>query len=485
VFKVSAELAKHVGKSPISCFRILYVGSEYTSPKKKVVSNIIFIHFFKRLELLKAYERFQSERENYEERQKQAKMYFEDLAAKIVELGEENEVLRSRLGSATPKNGEMEDIDFPRADGIDDLMTESPPKIRDEDRRFSSDMKSLLQRVAQTRQAEYRRLSGSLRTPEGSSARDAGSPSAPFSTPTKPRMSLLSESGGGADDAMMGINLSDSLSATSNVDINDSPSEVLLKRDIERMTDQYAVLERRFDEAQLELLGMEQTITLANEDSEAKQKMWNAEREESVKVLQIMEQASIDMEQELTKIRSSYTEVEQLLRTTTTDLKESRQRLVETQKEYDAQVQYNASRNKEFQEKETRWEETKAELVKAKEETEILLTKEKSRTMATQSELDKELLTLSQECDALMTEKARLEMLESTLKNELEKLAQAGSQALDEHSSQLRAKEEQHAAEIEVRPCPYFFMFGSICFVLSCSNRNNILLNIGGKDCKI
>ncbi|KAG0047303.1 Kinesin-like protein kif15 [Gryganskiella cystojenkinii] len=398
VLKVSAELAKHV-------------------------------------ELLKAYERFQADRENYEERQKQNKMYFEDLAAKIVELGEENEALRARLGSGTPKTVEMEDIDFPRADGIDDLMKESPPKIRDEDRRFSSDMKSLLQRVAQTRQAEYRRLSGNLRTPDKN-----GSPLGVVSTPTK-----LSED---KDETMMGINLSESLSATSNMDINDSPTEVLLKRDIERMTDQYAVLERRYDEAQFELVAMEQSLSMANQDTEAKQKMWNAEREESVKVLRMMEQASVDMEQELSKTKAKSIEVEQLLQTANRDLEETRQKLIDNQREYDTQVQYNITRNKEFQEKESRWEETKSELVKAKEEAEALLGKEKSRILGTQSELEKELLTLAQECDSLMSEKKQLEGLELSLKNELEKLAQAGAQAVQEHTIEL---ETERTAKTELQ----------------------------------
>ncbi|KAF9335983.1 Kinesin-like protein kif15, partial [Linnemannia elongata] len=187
-------------------------------------------------EMLAKLERYQSGLEDFEEKQKKDKEYLYNLSGKILELEHENETLRTKLGSATPKT-ENEDVDFVRIEGIDDLMQESPPKVRDADRRFSSDMKSLLQRVNKNRKAEYRRLSGNLGKPDptlldGDDRSVIGSPLSGNSTPkSKP-----------SGTSALGVNLSDSLSAHSAMHSDDSVEMTLLKRDVDRLKDENSVL---------------------------------------------------------------------------------------------------------------------------------------------------------------------------------------------------------------------------------------------------
>ncbi|KAG0210540.1 Kinesin-like protein kif15, partial [Mortierella sp. NVP41] len=220
-------------------------------------------------EMLLKYEKYQAGLEDLEEKQKKDKEYLYNLSGKILELEHENETLRTKLGSATPKT-DTEEIDFPRIEGIEDLMQESPPKIRDADRRFSSDMKSLLQRVNKSRQAEYRRLSGNLGKPDptlldGDDRSVLGSPLSGNTTPmNKP-----------PNSAVLGVNLSDSLSAQSSMHSDDTVEMTLLKRDLDRLKDENSVLidekgtlEKDYSDAQFQLVTMEKCLEQATNQAE-------------------------------------------------------------------------------------------------------------------------------------------------------------------------------------------------------------------------
>ncbi|KAK3821850.1 MAG: hypothetical protein J3Q66DRAFT_398851 [Benniella sp.] len=65
--------------------------------------------------------------------------------------------LRTKLGSVTPKISILytEEIDFSKTEGIEDILQQSSPIIRDADGPFSNEMESLLQGVTRSGLAEY------------------------------------------------------------------------------------------------------------------------------------------------------------------------------------------------------------------------------------------------------------------------------------------------------------------------------------------
>ncbi|KAF9899006.1 hypothetical protein BX616_003366, partial [Lobosporangium transversale] len=423
-------------------------------------------------EMLQKYEKYQAGLEELEEQQKRDKEFLHDLAGKLVELEKENETLRSKLGSATPRNNmDLEDIDFSKIEGIDDIMQESPPKVRDSDRRFSSDIKSLLQRVTKSRQAEYRRLSGNFGNTNSSSAEGAGQGarcSTGMSTPVRKdqRPSL------NAEDSSAGINLSESIFAHTNMHSDDSVEMTLLKRDVDRLKDENSVLmeekltlEKDFSDAQFQLMAMEKYLEQATNQAEqlgselqssrhalstleqdAGQKIMdlNREMQEQVELMKEMRQASVQLEEEMERLRENHREIEQQLKLTVKDLDESRQRLIENQKEYDHQVEINMRRINEFQDKETRWETAKAELQKTKEMLENQLEQEKSRMTNSRSELEKEHRKLLDDCEQLNLQKNRLQGAYASLEKELEALRESNVKATEEYHSKLQQQVSQH-----------------------------------------
>ncbi|KAF9180639.1 Kinesin-like protein kif15 [Haplosporangium sp. Z 767] len=433
-------------------------------------------------EMLLKYEKYQTSLEDYEEKQKKEKEYLYNLSGKILELEQENETLRSKLGYTTPKsNIDAEEIDFPRIDGIDDIMQESPPKVRDADRRFSSDMKSLIQRVAQNRKAEYRRLSGNLGKPEhlldGTDYECIGS--SPLSGSATAPHTPLRKIGVDSKDSVAGVNLSDGLSANSTMHSEDTVEMTLLKRDVDRLKDENSMLvdektslEKEFADSQFQLITMEKCLeqatnqaeqlghelqssrhSLSTMEQEATRKIMDLTKEmqEQVELMENMRQTSILVEEELNRLNESHREVEQQLKSTSKDLDDTRQRLLENQKEYDHQVEYNMKRINDFQEKESKWDETKTEILKAKEELEKQLEQERARTSSTRSELEKEHRKLQQDCELLGSEKQRLEDLQSSLEKELEKLRQTSADAAKEHEARFQQalKEYEIAVKME------------------------------------
>lgn len=417
-------------------------------------------------------ERYQAGLEDFEEKQKKDKEYLYNLSGKILELEHENETLRTKLGSATPKT-ENEDVDFFKIEGINDLMQESPPKIRDADRRFSSDMKSLLQRVSKSRQAEYRRLSGNLGKPDPSlldgddrsvlSSSLTGN-STPMSKPTSA--------------SALGVNLSDSLSAHSSMHSDDSVEMTLLKRDVDRLKDENSVLvdekgilEKDYSDAQFQLITMEKCLeqatnqaeqlghdlqssrhTLASMEQEATAKVssLNKEMKEQVDLMEKMRVASILVEEERDRLQENLRDVEQQYKAVNKELDDTRQRLLENQKEYDHQVEYNMKRIKEFQEKESRWDETKAELSKAKDDLEKLMEQEKVVATSVRSQLEKEHQTLLENHETLGASKSKLEDMLTILEQELTSLRAASSDASKEYTAKEQYQLQQHEAAMKV-----------------------------------
>lgn len=426
--------------------------------------------------MLAKLERYQSGLEDFEEKQKKDKEYLYNLSGKILELEHENETLRTKLGSATPKT-ENEDVDFVRIEGIDDLMQESPPKVRDADRRFSSDMKSLLQRVNKNRKAEYRRLSGNLGKPnptllDGDDRSVIGSPLSGNSTPmSKP-----------SGTSALGLNLSDSLSAHSAMHSDDSVEMTLLKRDVDRLKDENSVLvdekgvlEKDYSDAQFQLITMEKCLeqatnqaeqlgrdlqssrhTLASMEQEATAKVasLNKEMKEQVDLMEKMRVASILVEEERDRLQETLRDVEQQHKAVTKELDDTRQRLLENQKEYDHQVEYNMKRINEFQEKESKWDETKAELSKAKDDIEKLLEQEKVEAANTRSQLEKEHQTLLENHEALGASKSKLEDMLTVLEQELANLRAASSGVSKEHEKKEQQQLLLHAAALRVCDSP-------------------------------
>ncbi|KAF9929932.1 Kinesin-like protein kif15 [Linnemannia zychae] len=410
-------------------------------------------------EMLTKYERYQSGLEELEEKQKKDKEYFFHLSGKILELEHENEILRTK-GSATPKT-ENEDVDIIRIEDINDLMQESPPKIRDADRRFSSDMKSLLQRVNKSRQAEYRRLSGNF-------GKDNDERSV-FSSPLSGNTTPMSKS---TDVISLGVNLSEGLSAHSTMHSEDSVEMTMLKRDIDRLkdensvlTDEKGILEKDYSDAQFQLITMEKCLEQATNQAEqlgrdlqssrqalasmeqeatAQVSSLNKEMAEQVELMEKLRVASIHMEEERDRLRESLRDVEQQYKATNKDLDETRQRLLENQKEYDHQVEYNMKRIKEFQEKEMKWDEIKAELTKTKDDIEKLFEQEKSEAAAIRSKLEKENQTLKDKYEALESSKSKLQDMLTTLEQELFNLRTATSGASKEHEAREQERQQQH-----------------------------------------
>ncbi|KAI1318998.1 Kinesin-like protein kif15 [Mortierella claussenii] len=431
-------------------------------------------------EMLQKYERYQTGLEEMEERQKKDKEYLYNLAGKLVEVEQENEGLRIKLGSATPKRmADVEEVDFPRIEGIEDILQESPPKIRDADRRFSSDMKSLLQRVTKSRQAEYRRLSGNnfgVADPQ-QVTEDARTPVSGNSTPVRSREQDAIASGDRVGASPEGTNLSNRISAQSNMRSDDTVEMTLLKRDVDRLKDENSVLvdekvslEKDLADAQFQLFNMEKYLeqathqaeqlgrdlqssrqSLSAMDQEAARKIMNLNREmqEQVGLMEEMRQASEKLEGELQRLRVSHHEVDQQLKTTMKELDDSRHRLVENQKEYDHQVEYNMRRINEFQGKETKWDQAKTELLKVKEELERQLEQERSRVSSTKSELEKEHRKLSEDCEQLMVQKTRLEERQASLEKELKAMRKASDEGAEEQQSRLRQQTEQYEAALK------------------------------------
>ncbi|KAF9935787.1 Kinesin-like protein kif15, partial [Mortierella alpina] len=429
-------------------------------------------------EMLQKYERFQASLEDFEDKEKKDKEYVYNLAEKIVQLGEENEALRLKHGATTPKSHQdMEDVDFPKVEGIEDLMQESPPKVRDADRRFSSDMKSLLQRVTKSRQAEYRRLSGNhgRSEPQVLDSGDHENQVLPVSGSTTPKgkaVGAVSDT----DDSPLGKNLSDNLSAHSTMHSEDTVEMTLLKRDIDRLKDENSVLidekaslEKDYADSQFQLITMEKCLeqatnqaeqlgqelqksrnALATMEQEASRDIMdlNKEMKEQVELMETMRQASIKVEEELDRLKAQYLEADRQLKATAKDLDESRHRLVENQKEYDHQVEYNMKRINDFQEKESKWEDTKVDLLRAKEDLERQLEQERTQTTSTRSELVKEQHQLAQNCELLGSEKSRLEGLCSTLEKELQDLRKSTAEASQEYHIKIEQALEQHESEL-------------------------------------
>ncbi|KAK3846945.1 MAG: hypothetical protein J3R72DRAFT_208421 [Linnemannia gamsii] len=422
-------------------------------------------------EMLGKLERYQSGLEEFEEKQKKDKEYLYNLSGKILELEHENETLRAtKLGSATPRT-ENEDVDFVRIEGINDLMQESPPKIRDADRRFSSDMKSLLQRVNKNRQAEYRRLSGNLGKPDPTllDGEDRIVLSSPLSGNTTPMSKPSAVSN-------LGVNLSDSLSAHSSMHSDDSVEMTLLKRDLDRLKDENSVLvedkgtlEKDYSDAQFQLITMEKCLEQATNQAEqlgrdlqssrhalasmeqeaiAKVSSLNKEMQEQVELMEKLRIASIVVEEERDRVREGLHDVEQQLKTVSKELDDTRHRLLENQKEYDRQVEYNMKRIKDFQEKESKWDETKAELSKAKEDIEKLLEQEKVEASSTRSQLEKEHQTLQENHEALGASKSKLEDMLTVLERELANLRTASSGASKEHEAKEQQQQQEHLAAL-------------------------------------
>ncbi|KAF9285543.1 Kinesin-like protein kif15 [Mortierella alpina] len=430
-------------------------------------------------EMLQKYERFQASLEEFEEKEKKDKEYVYNLAEKIVQLGEENEALRLKHGASTPKNHQdMEDVDFPKIEGIEDLMQESPPKVRDADRRFSSDMKSLLQRVTKSRQAEYRRLSGNHGRSEpqlldGGDYENQGSHLSGSTTPQGKGVGTVIDT----DQSPLGKNLSENLSAHSTMHSEDTVEMTLLKRDIDRLKDENSVLvdekaslEKDYADSQFQLITMEKCLeqatnqaeqlgqelqksrnALATMEQEASRDIMdlNKEMKEQIELMETMRQASIKVEEELDRLKANYHETDRLLKATAKDLDESRHRLVENQKEYDHQVEYNMKRINEFQEKESKWEDTKADLLRVKEDLEKQLEQERTRTTSTRSELEKEQHKLAQDCEHLGAEKLRLEGLCSTLEKELHDLRKSAAETSQEYNVKIEQALEQHESDLK------------------------------------
>ncbi|KAF9962352.1 Kinesin-like protein kif15 [Mortierella alpina] len=427
-------------------------------------------------DMLQKYERYQASLEDFEEKEKKDKEYVYNLAEKIVQLGEENEALRLKVGATTPKSHQdMEDVDFPKVEGIEDLMQESPPKVRDADRRFSSDMKSLLQRVTKSRQAEYRRLSGNNhgrpepQVVDGGDHENQGPHLSGSITPQSKAVGLANDT----NDSPLGKNLSDNLSAHSTMHSEDTVEMTLLKRDIDRLKDENSVLaslEKDYADSQFQLITMEKCLeqatnqaeqlgqelqnsrnALATMEQEASRDIMdlNKEMKEQIELMETMRQASIKVEEELDRLKANYLEADQQLKATAKDLDESRHRLVENQKEYDHQVEYNMKRINEFQEKEAKWEDTKADLLRAKEDLEKQLEQERTRTTSTRSELEKEQHKLTQDFEHLGAEKSRLEGLCSTLEKELQDLRKLTAEASQEYNTKVEQALEQHESELK------------------------------------
>ncbi|CAO3565613.1 unnamed protein product [Mortierella alpina] len=430
-------------------------------------------------DMLQKYERYQASLEDFEEKEKKDKEYVYNLAEKIVQLAEENEALRLKVGATTPKSHQdMEDVDFPKVEGIEDLMQESPPKVRDADRRFSSDMKSLLQRVTKSRQAEYRRLSGNHGRPEpqvadGGDHDNQGSNLPGSIAPQGKTVGRANDT----DDSPLGKNLSDNLSAHSTMHSEDTVEMTLLKRDIDRLKDENSVLvdekaslEKDYADSQFQLITMEKCLeqatnqaeqlgqelqksrnALATMEQEASRDIMdlNKEMKEQIELMETMRQASLKVEEELDRLKANYLDADRQLKATAKDLDESRHRLVENQKEYDHQVEYNMKRINEFQEREAKWEDSKADLLRAKEDLEKQLEQERTRTTSTRSELAKQQHKLTQDCEHLGAEKSRLEGLCSTLEKELQDLRKSTAEASQEYNSKIEQTLEQHESELK------------------------------------
>ncbi|KAF9358090.1 Kinesin-like protein kif15 [Mortierella sp. AD094] len=430
-------------------------------------------------EMLQKYEKYQAGLEEFEEKQKKDKEYLYNLSGKLVELELENENLRAKLGSTTPKSHmDSEEIEFPKIEGIEDIMQESPPKLRDADRRFSSDMKSLLQRVTKSRQAEYRRLSGNLGNTdlpllEGGDRDHTRSPLSGNTTP----ISKVHRTGLDSEESPIGINLSDSISAQSNMHSDDTVEMTLLKRDVDRLkdensllVDEKASLEKDYSDAQFQLITMEKCLeqatnqaeqlgrdlqsnqrALVNMEQDAAMKIMdlNKEMQEQVELMEKMRQASIHVEEELVRIRESHREVEHQLKMTIKDLDDSRQRLIENQKEYDNQVEYNMKRINDFQEKESKWDLAKADLIKARDDLEKQLEQEKTRASGTRSELEKEHQKLLEDHEQLGSRRAKLEESQASLEKELVELRKSNEVAAADYQSRLQVLQEQHEASLK------------------------------------
>ncbi|KAF9402255.1 Kinesin-like protein kif15 [Mortierella sp. AD011] len=430
-------------------------------------------------DMLQKYEKYQAGLEEFEEKQKKDKEYLYNLSGKLVELEQENETLRAKLGTATPKSHmDNEEIEFPKIEGIEDIMQESPPKLRDADRRFSSDMKSLLQRVTKSRQAEYRRLSGNHGNADPSllEGGDRDHTRSPMSGNTTP-ISKKYHTGLDSEELSMGINLSDSISAQSNMHSDDTVEMTLLKRDVDRLKDENSLLidekaslEKDYSDAQFQLITMEKCLeqatnqaeqlgrdlqnsqrALVNTKQDAALKIMdlNKEMQEQVELMEKMRQASIQVEEELVRIRESHREVEHQLKMTIKDLDDSRQRLIENQKEYDNQVQYNMKRINDFQEKESKWDLAKADLIKARDDLEKQLDLEKTRASGTRSELEKEHQKLLEDYGQLDSQRAKLEESQASLEKELVELRKSNEVAAADYESKLQALQEQHEASLK------------------------------------
>ncbi|KAF9348162.1 hypothetical protein BGX34_002636 [Mortierella sp. NVP85] len=407
-------------------------------------------------EMLKKYEKYQAGLEEQEEQKKKDKEYFHCLSKMLQELGRENEALRTRLGSVTPKGSilDSEEIDFPKTEEIEDIMQESPPKVRDAHRRFSNDMMSLLQRVTKSRRVEYRRLSGNLGIVNQTD-----------------RDKLREE--GHVQGSPPATNISNDIAALLDMHNEDAAEVKLLKRDLAHLKSQESVLldekanlERELGDTQFQLITMEKCLeqatnhaeqlgrdlqssrhALSNMEQEAslKIKKLNKEMQEQVQLVEKMRQASVEVQGELDRLRESHREVDLKLKIATKDLDDQRQRLIDNQKEYERQTGYNTERIKEFQQKELQWDIIRRELLNANEKLEKHLEQERIKATSTLSELEKENLKLSEEFQQLVLQRSTLEESRIALEKELDAMRKAAAAAAED----FRAKSLKQMEEYE------------------------------------
>ncbi|KAG0229051.1 Kinesin-like protein kif15 [Actinomortierella wolfii] len=426
-------------------------------------------------DLLRKYERLQEKLEEHEEADKKEKEYQMNLSQHLVAVEQENMALRERLA----KELDEDNFKFKLADE-DNIMQESPPNFRsgsdvgmmgrissssttpDNSRRFSSDTKSLLQRVAQSRKEELRRISGSLKNSSGGSGLgqstgDALSDLTLETTPLswKETTTQSSPMGGGAG----GENLSESLLADSLMRSEDTVEMTLLKRDMDRLKDENAMLldekkelESELSAAGFQLLTLEKSLEevtrqaeeFARNLQEAQQRTQEQVQQQQQAQKEVSDQIVENLKKDLQEHTRLMEEMQQVSLVMEEERSQLREKLQETEEKVAHQKQELEAHAKKIQEMQQASSVAEAESMTLRVELETA--NEKTRFLQEEIQtLQQASLRHEEEVKTLRNQLHEAKDQARQVERTMEAAQQQAAQALDELKQQLAAKENSIA----------------------------------------
>ncbi|KAF9164318.1 Kinesin-like protein kif15 [Actinomortierella ambigua] len=455
-------------------------------------------------DLLRKYEQLQEKLEDHEEAGKKEKEYQMNLSQHLIAVEHENAALRDKLA----KEQEEDQFRFRLADE-ENIMHESPPNLRsgsdvgvmslmtatgrvstssssvslssssmvtpDSARRFSSDTKSLLQRVTQSRKEELRRLSGSLKNSLGGGRESCGAghgDDSPTSfgdvgslgpTPPSWKQMMTSTTSTSNNNNTGGENLSESLMADALMHSEDTVEMTLLKRDVDRLKDENAMLlddkkelESELSAAGFQLLTLEKSLEevtrQAEEFARNLQEAQAQAQEQAHQQQQAQKQASNQIVENLKQDLQEHVRLMEEMQQVSLAVEEEQNRLRDKLQLVEAKA---AQQDQLLEEKHKKLEDMQREATVADAELKTLrdqLATADEKVEFVQQEIQKlRQASLQHEADTLLLREQLQETQDqlSAKEHALQEAQRQANQALEDLRQQWASKEEATAAAVE------------------------------------